>query len=245
MELGLNSKRALVLGASAGIGYAVAKGLLREGARVAVCSRDAGRIESARKNLGAELALSCDLSTPGAGKKVVQDVIAKWGGIDILVVNTGGPPKGSFEDTSSDLWLAGFQGLWMSAVDSIRESLPEMKTQKWGRILLVTSVAAKEPMAGLTVSNGLRAGLLGLTKSISNEIASHGITINALLPGFTDTERLRDLKLPPEKVTAQVPAGRIGLPEEFADLAVFLASERAAYITGQAIACDGGYLRGI
>jgi 3-oxoacyl-[acyl-carrier protein] reductase len=123
--------------------------------------------------------------------------------------------------------------------------LPEMRQRQWGRILLVSSAAAREPMPQLNISNGLRAGLLGLTKSVSNEIAQHGITINCLLPGFTDTERLQELKIPKEKITSQIPAGRIGKPEELAALAAFLASEQAAYITGQAIACDGGYLRSI
>jgi 3-oxoacyl-[acyl-carrier protein] reductase len=120
-----------------------------------------------------------------------------------------------------------------------------MQERKWGRILLVTSAAAREPMAGLTISNGLRAGLLGLTKSISNEVAGFGVTINALLPGYTRTERLIELNIPEEKITQHIPAGRLGEPEEFAALATFLASERAGYISGQMIAVDGGYLKGI
>ena len=120
-----------------------------------------------------------------------------------------------------------------------------MVKEKWGRILLITSVAAKEPMASLTVSNGLRAGLLGLTKTISQEYAAHGVTINAILPGYTGTERLKELGLPEEKMTSQIPARRLGRPEELGALTAFLASERASYITGQAIAIDGGYLHGI
>jgi len=133
----------------------------------------------------------------------------------------------------------------LSATESIVAALPGMKERRWGRILLVTSFAAREPMPHLTFSNGLRAGLLGLTKTVSNEIAGFGVTINCLLPGYTDTERLRELKIPADKITAQIPAGRLGRPEEFGALAAFLASEPAAYITGQAVACDGGALRSI
>ena len=153
--------------------------------------------------------------------------------------------RGTFEQTTSEQWQEGFQALWLGATESIQAVLPGMKERRWGRILLVTSFAAKEPMPNLTVSNGLRAGLLGLAKSVSSEIAPFGITINCLLPGYTDTDRIRELKTPLEAIAARVPAGRIGKPEEFGALAAFLASEPAAYITGQSIACDGGVLRSI
>lgn len=245
MDLKIKGKRALVMGASQGLGRAIAEELVKEGVRVAICSRGKEALEKAAKEMGAELAVACDLSKPGTAKTLIEQVSEQMGGVDILVCNTGGPPKGLFEEISPAQWQEGFQSLWMSTVDSIQAALPGMKAQKWGRILLVTSVAAKEPMPALTVSNGLRAGLLGLTKTLSNEIAPHGITINALLPGYTRTERLKELKIPEEKMTSQVPAGRLAEPEEFAALTAFLASERAAYITGQAIACDGGYLRGV
>ena len=205
MDLKLKGKRAFVLGASTGIGYAVAEELIREGATVAICARNEERLRKSAQALGAHFAIAGDLSKPGAGRELVMKVIEKMGGIDILITNTGGPPKGLFEDLKAEDWLAGFQGLWMSAVEAIQAALPAMKERKWGRILLVTSAAAKEPMPALTVSNGLRAGLLGLTKSISNEIASHGVTINALLPGYTRTERLKELHIPEEKITSQNP----------------------------------------
>jgi 3-oxoacyl-[acyl-carrier protein] reductase len=245
MELGLKGKRALVQGASAGLGFAVAQALAREGARVAICSRDEGRIQDAARRSGAELALTCDLARPGASRQLVEDVCRKLGGVDILVTNAGGPPKGSFEELTEDKWQEGFRSLWLSAVESIQAALPGMRKQGWGRVLAVTSVAAKEPMPQLTVSNGLRAGLLGLLNSLSQEVAADGITVNALLPGYTDTERLRELGVALDRITSQIPARRLGRAEEFGDLAAFLASERAAYVTGQAIACDGGYLRGI
>lgn len=245
MDLKLKGKRALVQGSSSGLGRAIAEALIAEGAHVVITSRNADKIAQIAKQIGAHAGIAADLTLPGAGTGLVKMAEKTLGGIDILVTNTGGPPKGPFEEISSAQWQEGFQSLWLSATESIRAALPGMRERKWGRILLVTSAAAREPMPLLNVSNGLRAGLLGLTKAISNEVAIHGVTINALLPGFTDTERLQELKVPKEKITSQIPAGRIGKPEEFGALAAFLASEQAAYITGQGIACDGGYLRGI
>ncbi len=245
MDLGLEGKRALVMGASQGLGYAIAEGLVKEGAIVTICSRSEERLAKAAKTMGAQHVLALDLNAPGAGRLAVQTASQMMGGVDILITNTGVPPKGSFLTLTADQWQEGFQSLWLSAVESIQTAVPGMQKSKFGRILLVTSAAAKEPMPGFTVSNGLRAGLLGLTKTISNEIASHGITINALLPGYTRTERLKELDIPEDKITANIPAGRLGEPQELAALATFLSSERAGYITGQAIAVDGGYLRGI
>lgn len=245
MDLGLKGKRALVLGASQGLGYAIAEELVQEGAIVTICSRSEERLAKAAKQMGAQHILAMDLNRPGAGKRAIEAAEKLMGGVDVLVTNTGGPPKGSFLTLTPEQWQEGFQSLWMGAVDAIQAAVPGMQKNRFGRILLVTSAAAKEPMAGLTISNGLRAGLLGLTKTISNEIASSGITINALLPGYTRTERLKELNIPEEKITAHIPAARLGEPREFAALATFLASDRAGYITGQAIAVDGGYLRGI
>ncbi len=245
MKLGIENKVALVMGASSGLGYAIAKALKNEGVKVILLARDTERLPKATLEIGAAGFVSGDLLKPGESRRLVIEAVKKFGPIDILVTNAGGPPKGSFEDSTSEKWNEAFQGLWLSATDAIQEVLPSMKERKWGRILLVTSAAAKEPMSGLTLSNGLRAGLLGLTKSISNEVAAYGVTINALLPGYTDTERLQELKVPKEKILSVIPAGRLGRPDEFASLATYLASEQAGYISGQAIACDGGYLHGI
>ena len=186
-----------------------------------------------------------DLTKPGAAKDLVEKAIQTLGGLDILVTNTGGPQKNNFQDVSSEQWATDFQSLWMSVVESLNAALPGMKKQKYGRILMITSLAAKEPIAGLTTSNGFRAGLAGLAKSIVNEVASEGITINLLLPGYTATDRLKDLKLTEEKIRQLVPAGRLGDPRELADLACFLSSPKAGYITGQSIVIDGGALRGV
>jgi 3-oxoacyl-[acyl-carrier protein] reductase len=241
MDLQLEGKRALVLGASAGLGRAIAQALVQEGAAVAIASRDVGRIQAAAREIGAAHGLVCDLSRPGAGAQVVEAAAKQLSGLDILVTNTGGPPKGRFHEITTAAWQAGFQSLWLSTTEAVNAALPGMRAQKYGRVLLVTSVAAKEPMAGLTVSNGLRAGLLGLAKSLSIEVAADGVTVNALLPGYTRTERLKELKVD-DSMLAQIPARRLGEPEELAALAAFLASPRAAYVTGQAIAADGGYL---
>lgn len=245
MDLELKGRRALVLGSSGGLGKAIAQTLVKEGARVAICSREEARIQATAKEIGAEVGIALDLTAPGNGREVVRRAAKALGGVDILVTNTGGPPKGTFLEVSTEQWQAGFQSLWLSAVESIQEALPAMQQAKFGRILLVTSVAAKEPMKSLTISNGLRAGLLGLTKSLSDEVAASGVTVNALLPGYTATDRMRQLGVPEEKISSDIPARRLGKPEEFAAVATFLASPLAAYVTGQAIAIDGGWMRSI
>jgi 3-oxoacyl-[acyl-carrier protein] reductase len=241
MDFGLRGKRALVMGASKGLGFAIAKELSVEGAQVAVCARNEERLRRAAETIGAT-ALPCDLQLPGAAAQVVNKAMTALGGIDILLVNTGGPPTLPFERISPDDWRRSFDGLFMSTTDAIRAAIPGMRERRWGRILLVTSIAAKEPIENFTISNALRAGLHGLTKTLSREFAASGITVNALMPGYTMTERLAEAKLDLDKVAKAIPMGRIGQPEEFAALAAFLSSERAGYITGQAVACDGGAL---
>jgi 3-oxoacyl-[acyl-carrier protein] reductase len=246
MELGLKGKTALVLGGSQGLGKAIAKQLIQEGCVVGLVARSLANLEKTQKEIGAHSIFAADLNEPSAGSKVVKLAKQKMGGsIDILVTNNGGPPKGAFTQLTHAQWVEGFYGLWMSAVDSISEALPTMKEKKWGRVILVTSLTAKEPTTALTVSSGYRAGLSGLCKSISTEVAPFNITVNAILPGYTMTDRLKELGIDLEKVAQDIPARRIGKPEELASLAVYLASEPAAYINGQSILCDGGATRGI
>jgi 3-oxoacyl-[acyl-carrier protein] reductase len=209
--------------------------------KVAICARDEVRLRGAAEALGAT-ALVGDLRQPGAGRVLLEQAAEALGSVDILVVNTGGPPTMPFESISSDLWRNAFEGLFMSATDAILAAIPGMRERNWGRILLVTSIAAKEPIENFTISNALRAGLHGLTKTLSREFAASGITVNALMPGYTMTERLAEAKLDLEKVADKIPMRRIGRPDEFAALATFMASDRASYITGQAVACDGGAL---
>lgn len=245
MDLGLQGKRALVLGASQGLGKAIAAELVREGALVAIASRDASKIAAACSDVGAAHSFVCDLQQPGAGAAAVQTAQTLLGGVDILVCNSGGPPKSDFANTNTAAWKAGFQLLWLSTTEAMQAALPAMQAQGFGRILVVTSIAAREPLPGLVVSNGLRAGLLGLLKDVSRDVAKDGVTVNALLPGYTNTERMAQLGVTDAQVAASVPAGRMGAPEEFAAMATFLASTRASYVTGQAIAIDGGWLRGV
>ncbi len=244
MDLQLQGKKVLVLGSSSGLGKAIAQAFVREGAQVVLAARNLETLRATAKELGCAHFYTCDLSRAGEGQKIVAQTVEALGGIDILVTNTGGPKKASFADVSAQQWQEDFQSLWMSVVETLQAALPVMKKNNFGRILLVTSLAAKEPLAGLTTSNGLRAGLSGLCKSIANEYAAFGITLNALLPGYTATDRLKELNLTDEKVRQMIPAGRLGDPQELAALAVFLASPLSAYTTGQSIAVDGGALRG-
>lgn len=244
MNLELKGKKALVLGSSTGLGKAVAESLLAEGAEVCIVSRTAENISKTAKEIGATHFETADLSLKGETTKLVERVLNKMGQIDILVCNTGGPKKNNFLEVTDEQWHEDFQSLWMSPVEALRILLPKMKENNYGRVLMITSLAAKEPLPGLTTSNGFRAGLAGLSKSIVNEYAAYGITVNLLLPGYTDTDRIKALNLSESKVKEMVPAGRLGEPQELADLATFLASKKGAYINGQSIAVDGGVLRG-
>lgn len=240
MDLGLKNKKALVFGSSMGIGRAIAESLIAEGAQVAICSRNLDRLQKVGNEIGAKLCVAADLTKAKEASRAVKEVIQKLGGLDILVTNTGGPAKGVFSEISDSQWHQDFQSLWMSVVESVQVVLPEMKKNNYGRILMVTSIAGKEPLPALTTSNGLRAGLEGLCKSVATEVAPFGITMNVLRPGYTNTDRLKELNLSEERIKQMVPAGRLGDPKEFADFATFLASPRAGYITGQCISLDGG-----
>jgi len=245
MDLGLKNKKALVWGASQGIGYAIAESLIKEGAIVTVASRSEDKINSAKEKLGAGHAITVDLTKPGEAKNSVKKATELMNGVDILIINTGGPAKNSFENVTTEQWQTDFQNLWLSTTDGINEVVPSMKKNNFGRIILVSSIAAREPLSGLTTSNGFRAGLAGLFKSISSEVAANGITLNIACPGYTNTERIQALNLNEETIKQLVPAGRLGEPNELADLVCFLSSEKAAYITGQQIAIDGGSNKGI
>ena len=244
MDLGLKNKRALVWGASQGIGHAIANSLIKEGATVTVASRNKNKIKEAMEELKAAHAITVDLTVPNEAAESIHHASKLMEGIDILIINTGGPAKNNFQDVSNQQWQMDFQNLWLSTTDGIKEVLPQMKKKGFGRIILVSSIAAREPLAGLTTSNGFRAGLAGLFKSISSEVASFGITLNIVCPGYTNTERIQALNLKEETIKQLVPAGRLGEPNELANLVAFLASNKAAYITGQQISVDGGSQKG-
>jgi 3-oxoacyl-[acyl-carrier protein] reductase len=244
MDLGLRTRRALVMGGSSGLGKAIAEALILEGARVAICARGAERLAATAAAIGAE-GIVADVSNPGAAAALVTEIERRLGALDVLVVNTGGPPPGKFTDLADQSWRAAFEGLWMSSVGAMRAALTGMRARRWGRVVLVTSIAAREPVPNLLLSNSLRAGLHGLVNALSKEVAGDGVTVNALMPGYTMTERLGELGLDEGALTRQIPAGRLGRSTDFAAVATFLCSEQANYITGQALACDGGLLQSI
>ena len=162
MDLGLKNKKALVWGASQGIGYSIAKSLIQEGTTVTIASRSEDKINKAKESLGANYAVTADLTKPKDAENSIKEASSLMGGIDILIINTGGPQKNNFEDVSVEQWNLDFQNLWLSTTEGIKAVLPAMKQNNWGRIILVSSIAAREPLAGLTTSNGFRAGLAGL-----------------------------------------------------------------------------------
>jgi 3-oxoacyl-[acyl-carrier protein] reductase len=261
MDLKIKDKTALVTGASAGLGYAAAVALNLEGARVAICSRDESRIRNAAKRISgggpAVMPFVCDLTIRDNIERLIADVNRSFGRIDILVANCGGPPVGRHDSVSEEDWQTGYNRTFMSAIRLIESVIPGMKERHFGRIILITSVSAKQPIDNLLLSNSYRAGLLGYAKTVSKEVASFGVTVNTVMPGYTRTERLDYLAdeisaktgQTKEQIFAewanQTPTGRLGKPEELAALVTFLASEQAAYITGTTIAVDGGRTAGI
>jgi 3-oxoacyl-[acyl-carrier protein] reductase len=262
MDLGLKDKVAIVTASSRGLGKGIAFELAREGARIAVCARSRERLEQAaadiRAQTGAEvLVIEADVSVDSDVDRIVQATVAHWGQVDILVCNAGGPPSGLFGDFSSEQWRRAIELNLISTINLCRAVVPGMRAQRWGRIIALTSISAKQPIDGLILSNVARAGVLGFTKSLANELARDKITVNCVCPGYTRTERVVELaeatalreSIPIETVyqrwEANIPMRRIGEVEEFAALVAFLASERASFITGTAIQVDGGFIKGL
>jgi 3-oxoacyl-[acyl-carrier protein] reductase len=244
MDLGLRDKVAIVAAASSGLGKAVAQGLAEEGARVAICSRDQRRVEAAAAQIAHDvLALAVDVTDEAQVKQFVHAVREKYGRVDICVTNAGGPPPKAFADTSVEDWRAAVDLNLMSTVFFAREVLPIMKEHRWGRFLTITSVAVLQPVANLVLSNAVRTATRGLVKTLSNEYAAYNVLVNNVCPGFTATERLKEFRgaVPVD----QIALGRAATPAEFANMVVFLASERASYITGASIAVDGGLIKAL
>lgn len=262
MNLGLGGKVAFIAAGSKGLGRAIAEELAAEGAEIAICARGRDALgetsNSIARGTGREvLALPGDVSDPKIVDEMVRATIARFGRIDILVTNAGGPPSGRFESLSPEMWQAAVDLTLMSVVNLTRAVLPGMKERGWGRVINVTSIAVKQPVEGLMLSNSLRSAVTGFARTLANEVATLGITVNNILPGYTRTERLEQLSdaaakregIPREAALArweaEIPMGRLGEPREFAAVAAFLASDRASYITGQSIAVDGGWVRGL
>ena len=258
MNLGLDDKVALVCGSSRGLGRAIADELAAEGAALALCSRDPERLAAAAGEIGPEvLAVPADLAVPGEPTRVVEATLERFGRIDILVANTGGPPAGTHDTLELADWDQATALLLRSTVELATSALPSMKERGWGRILAVTSVAVKQPVDNLMLSNSVRAAVTGFAATLAREVAKDGITVNTILPGYTSTERVTELNeadakregVDPAEIQARleasIPLGRLADPREFAALAAFLVSERAGYITGSAFAVDGGWVRGL
>lgn len=257
MELGLQGARVLVIAASQGLGAATARRFSLEGAQVVINSRDLNKLQTTAAAIVEEsgnpvYTQAGDVSDPEAAKRVVNNAAESLGGLDILVTNAGGPPAGTFDDFALDAWENATQLLLYSTVNLIKTALPYLRQSSRAAILTVTSVAAKQPIDNLTLSNAIRPAVIGLTKTLSVELGPQGIRVNSILPGTTDTERIdhlmnaratRNNSTPEqerEKSAATVPLRRIGKPEEFANAAVFLCSPAAAFITGVSLAVDGG-----
>jgi 3-oxoacyl-[acyl-carrier protein] reductase len=261
MDLGLRGKVAVVAAASQGLGFAAAKELAQEGAEVALCARNPVRLRQAATKIQSQTGRevfthSLDVTDYAAVQKFVADTVRRFGRLDICVTNAGGPPAKQFSEISIEEWRAAVDLTLMSTVYFAREVLPLMKRNKWGRLLTITSVAVKQPIDGLLLSNSIRAAVSGLAKTLANEYGADGITVNNVCPGYTLTERLDELATNMAKNSrstresvlqnwaAQIPIGRVARPDEFGALIAFLASERASSINGATIPVDGGWLKG-
>jgi 3-oxoacyl-[acyl-carrier protein] reductase len=262
MDFGIADKVALVAASSRGLGRAVAEELAAEGASLVMCARGGEALRSAAAALrdrygGRVVDIAADLTDPAGADRVAATAAESFGRVDILVTNTGGPPAGPFLSHTREAWSTAVQQNLFSVTNLTRAVLPGMRERRWGRIVNITSIAVKQPVDDLILSNSVRAAVTGFARTLANEVAADGITVNNVLPGYTRTERLEDLAgrvaerkgVPHEQRfdawNDEIPMGRLGEPRELAGLVAFLVSERASYITAQSIAVDGGWIRSL
>src|SRR5712691_10229791 len=253
MDLGLKGRSALVAAASKGLGRACAEALIGEGAEVFISSRDPVSIEGTANQINAAGWLASDVSEPTEPEALIKAAITQLGGLDVLVVNAGGPPPGTFQSTSVEMWDVAFQLTLMSAVRLIKAGLPHLKRSEQGRIVLITSISVRQPIPNIALSNSMRAAVTGLAKTLARELAPDRITVNCLAPDAILTDRIRPLAVaagadPEERIkqqSAAAPMGRLGDPAEFGAACAFLCSKQAGYITGQTLGVDGGALLGV
>lgn len=261
MNLQLDGKIALVTGASQGLGYALALALSREGARVAINSRNLEKLQNSAAKIRAEtgnevIALAADVTEPAAAGTLVNEVVNAFGGLDLLVANAGGPPAGSFETFTDEDWERAVNLSFLSQVRLIRAALPHLRQSSAAAVLTVTSVSVKQPLINLVLSNSVRLATIGLTKSLALELGHQGIRFNSILPGWTETDRVLQLmehrskasglsiEEEKQKQAKESPLGRMATPEEFANVGVFLLSPAASYLTGVMLSVDGGMYKG-
>jgi len=262
MNLGLKNRVALIAASSQGLGLATAEAFAAEGCRIAICARNGQMLEAAaekiRKQHNAEVfAEALDVTDSAAVRRFVGAVAGKFGGVDICVTNAGGPPAKGFLAASLEDWQRAIEANFLSTVYFAREVIPHMQRKHWGRIITITSITTKQPVADLVLSNAVRAAVVGLVKSLANEFGKDGILVNNVGPGFTATDRLKELAKARSVASgkteqeifdawaADTPLKRLGEPRELAETIVWLASERASYVTGQTVLVDGGMYRGL
>ncbi len=262
MDMGLKARVALVAASSQGIGRATAEAFAAEGCRIAMCARNRQTLEAAARKIKGKhrvevFAQAFDVSDATAVSRFVGDVAKKFGGVDICVTNAGGPPARAFLDSTLEDWQRAVELNFLSTVYFARQVIPHMQRKRWGRIITLTSITTKQPVADLVLSNAVRAAVVGLVKSLANEFGKDGILVNNVGPGFTATDRLKELAKARASASgktkeeilqawaADTPVQRLGDPREVAETIVWLASERASYITGQTMLVDGGLYKGL
>jgi 3-oxoacyl-[acyl-carrier protein] reductase len=246
VELGLSGRRAAVAAASAGLGLAVAEALAAEGARVAICGRDRNRVEAAAAGRGL-VPLVADVGDPDAAAGFVREARDHLGGVDILVANAGGPPAGNFASfTDPRAYEAAFELNCLSTIAMCIEAVPPMRAQRWGRVLAITSIAVKQPIPNLILSNTARAGVTAFLKTLATEVAADGVTVNTMQPGFHETDRIRELHGGDASgLAASVPTRTLGRPADFGAIGAFLCSDQARFVTGTSLLVDGGSYAGL
>lgn len=247
MELGLGGRRAAVAAATGGLGLAAARSLAAEGATVAICGRDPDRVADAARRIGASATgLVADVSTPDGATRFVEEATGALGGLDILVTNAGGPPAGTFRTTELAAYERAISLNLLSVVAMCQAAVPAMQRQRWGRVVAITSISVRQPIADLITSNTARAGATGFLKTLASEVASDGVTVNSVQPGYHATQRVRSLVGDDlSSLAARIPAGHVGDPADFGVIVAFLCSAQARFLTGAAIPVDGGAAGGL
>ena len=257
VDLGLDGKRALVMGSTRGMGKGIAERLAGEGASVAICGRNREDAQQVASGLPGAKGYALDLSDDGSANSLIDALRADQGDLDIIVCNGGGPPPGNIADVSPEVWTAQFQPMFVNQLKIVNAFLPGMRQRGWGRILVISSSGIMQPIPGLGISNAIRASLVGWAKTLSTEVAADGVTVNTVAPGRIHTDRVDQIDAaaaekqgkPVDEIVrashASIPAGRYGTVAEFADTAVYLLSDNASYITGSVVRVDGGMIRGV